>query len=54
MEDYLGHNLVGEMESSKIIDEVNLFRFFIFFIFFIINLFKVDDKKNLQVVNLLQ
>ena len=26
MEDYLGRNLVGELESSKIIDEVNLFR----------------------------
>ena len=26
MEDYLGRNLVGEMESSEIIDEVNLFR----------------------------
>ena len=26
MQDYLGRNLVGEMESSKIIDEVNLFR----------------------------
>ena len=26
MEDYLRGNLVGEMESSKIIDKVNLFR----------------------------
>lgn len=26
MADYLGGNLVGELESSKIIDEVNLFR----------------------------
>ena len=26
MEDYLGRNLVGEMESTKIIDKVNLFR----------------------------
>ena len=26
MEDYLRRNLIGEMESSKIIDEVNLFR----------------------------
>ena len=26
MEDYLGRNLVGEMESTKIIDQVNLFR----------------------------
>ena len=26
MENYLGRNLVDEMESSKIIDEVNLFR----------------------------
>ena len=25
MEDYLGRNLIGEMESSKIIDKVNLF-----------------------------
>ena len=25
MEDYLGRNLVGEIESSKIIDEVSLF-----------------------------
>ena len=25
MEDYLGRNLIGEIESSKIIDEVNLF-----------------------------
>ena len=25
MDDYLGCNLVGEMESSKIIDEVKLF-----------------------------
>ena len=26
MEDYLGLNLIGEMESSKIIHEVNVFR----------------------------
>ena len=26
MEDYLGCNLVGEMENSKIINEANLFR----------------------------
>ena len=26
MEDYLGRNLIGEMESSKIIHEVNVFR----------------------------
>ena len=26
MEEYLGRNLIGEMESSKIIHEVNLFR----------------------------
>ena len=26
MEDYLRRNLIGEMESSKIIDGVNVFR----------------------------